>query len=164
MNTFLYKLFEELNEHHLYFTVDSYVPDSIIIKVDVPGEHWEIKYVASATVKVEMFKSTDGVLGEEKLTELLKILEINPDSVLKLQTGIERLFALINQFHKGQKSFFMAMHREAEYPIMVKVNVPNEYWEIEFFESGEVVVEVFKSDGKIHGEEVLPSLIREFAD
>lgn len=164
MNNLIYKFLEELSKHHLYFTVNSQEADSIIIGVDVPGQHWKIEFWVSGIVKVDIFRNVEGVLGEEKLTELLKILNINSDSILKSQNGMEKLFAMINKLHRGKKIFFMAMHREDEYPIMVKLEVPNEYWEIEFFESGEVEIEVFKSDGRIYGEEVLSELIKVFAD
>ncbi len=44
---------------------------------------------------------------------------------------------------------------------MVKVAVPGEHWEVEFFASGEVEVEVFRSDGNIQSEEALAKLLRE---
>jgi hypothetical protein len=49
--------------------------------------------------------------------------------------------------------------------IMVKIAVPGERWEVEFFSDGHVEVEVFgPSPGIIGGEEALMRLFEEFSD
>ncbi|HML75394.1 MAG TPA: hypothetical protein PKB02_12960 [Anaerohalosphaeraceae bacterium] len=165
MDYSLYKLLEELSQHHLYFTVASQESDSIVVGVDVPGQHWKIEFFASGKIKTEIFKSNEDSFGEEeKLIDLQKILNINIDGILKSQVGFEKLFAMLNQLHLVKKNISMAMHREGDCPVMVKVEIPGQYWEIEFFESGEVQIEVFISDGKIYDQEILPELIKEFAD
>lgn len=45
---------------------------------------------------------------------------------------------------------------------MVCVTVPGERWEVEFLNDGSV--EVFRSEGTIHGAEALDGMIRPFAD
>jgi hypothetical protein len=42
--------------------------------------------------------------------------------------------------------------------LMVVAVVPGEHWEIEFFPDGHVEIERFRSDGEIHGEEMLEGL------
>ena len=44
------------------------------------------------------------------------------------------------------------------------VVVPGQRWEIEVNSEGCVEVEVFKSDGRIQGEEMLDELFRDFSD
>jgi hypothetical protein len=48
--------------------------------------------------------------------------------------------------------------------VMVEIAVPGEHWEVEFFEDGQVEVEVFRSPGTIQGEEALTRLFEEFSD
>jgi hypothetical protein len=47
---------------------------------------------------------------------------------------------------------------ERENAIMVGVTVPGQRWEIEFDSDGEIEVEIFKSNGEIHDEEMLEEL------
>jgi|307.fasta_scaffold314842_2 hypothetical protein len=43
--------------------------------------------------------------------------------------------------------------------IMVEIPLPGERWEIEFFATGEIDIEVFRSDGKIRHAEALHELL-----
>jgi hypothetical protein len=47
---------------------------------------------------------------------------------------------------------------------MVEAHVPGERWEIEFFEDGEIEVEIFRSDGSLRGADALEDLFRRFSD
>ena len=47
---------------------------------------------------------------------------------------------------------------------MVNVATPGERWEIEFMATGQVEVEIFKSDGSIFGKEVLSELFAKYSD
>ena len=42
--------------------------------------------------------------------------------------------------------------------VMVEVALPDERWEIEFFEDREPVIEIYRSDGTVFGEEKLAEL------
>lgn len=42
--------------------------------------------------------------------------------------------------------------------VMVEVTLPGERWEVEFFDDRDPEVEVFRSDGTIHGPEKLAEL------
>jgi hypothetical protein len=48
--------------------------------------------------------------------------------------------------------------------IMIEVPVPGERWEIEFFANGEVEIEIFRSDGKIHDAKALDELFTRWSD
>ncbi len=48
--------------------------------------------------------------------------------------------------------------------IMVTVSVPGERWEIEFSANNDIEVEIYKSDGNIHGKELLRELFKRFSD
>lgn len=46
--------------------------------------------------------------------------------------------------------------------VMVQVFVQGSHWEVEFFSDGRVQVEIFRSDGKIQDESILPALLKEW--
>ncbi len=47
--------------------------------------------------------------------------------------------------------------------IMVVATLPEERWEIEFSGDGNVEIEIFESDGEIHGESMLEELFQRHA-
>ena len=48
--------------------------------------------------------------------------------------------------------------------IMVITDVPGQKWEIEFFNDGNIEIEIFKSDGEIRGESELERFFKEFSE
>jgi hypothetical protein len=48
--------------------------------------------------------------------------------------------------------------------ILVEVTVPGEHWEIEFFATGEVEVEVFRSDGNVRDVDALDELFARWSE
>lgn len=65
------------------------------------------------------------------------------------------LFAFIAELETRRVAFRLDRVRES---IMVVVAVPGERWEVEFFETGRVEIERFRSDGKIDNEAALSEL------
>ncbi len=63
-----------------------------------------------------------------------------------------------------QNKIYFTLNTYREKSIMVRADVPGERWEIEFFESGEIEIEIFKSNGEIFGKDKIKELIRKFAD
>ncbi len=57
-----------------------------------------------------------------------------------------------------------ALNRFRDGFIAVEITVPGERWEVEFSENGTVEIEIFKSNGKIHSEEILEELFTRFSD
>ena len=73
------------------------------------------------------------------------------------------LFAFLHELENRKIHFELGRHREDT--VMVKVAVPGERWEVEFFEDGAIDVETFRSIGEgLEGEEALERLFREFSD
>ena len=72
------------------------------------------------------------------------------------------LYALLRELRQ-REIYFELRYSRADY-IMVLVFVPGERWEIEFPESGEVEVEIFRSDGSILGASALTDLFDKFSD
>lgn len=66
------KLFEflaELEEKKIYFKLDK-IRDSILVKVVIPGERWEIEFFDNGAVEIEKFKS-DGKMYDETEIDIL---------------------------------------------------------------------------------------------
>ncbi|MBQ2326026.1 MAG: hypothetical protein IJD03_04310 [Clostridia bacterium] len=62
---------EKLEENNIYFTL-SKIRDSVLVTVAVPGERWEIEFMASGEIEIEKFKSNGEIYGEEELKLLFE--------------------------------------------------------------------------------------------
>ena len=67
-----------------------------------------------------------------------------------------KLTALLERLDEARIPFTMEHSREDA--IMILAFAPGEYWEIEFLQDGEIDIERYRSDGKIHDESVLQEL------
>ena len=67
------------------------------------------------------------------------------------------LLKFLEKLRNGKIHFHMECNREDA--IAVVIAVPGERWEVDFFENGEVYVEVFRSDGTIGSQELLTDLL-----
>jgi hypothetical protein len=73
----LLSFLDELDQRKIYFQLERHRDEAIMVRVDVPGECWEIEFFADGEIEVEVFKSTkDGVIGggeaQSALERLLK--------------------------------------------------------------------------------------------
>jgi hypothetical protein len=73
-----------------------------------------------------------------------------------------KLTAFLSDLEESGISYDLAHHRDEA--IMVKVAVPGQRWEIEFFDDGSVEIERFISSGEIYGAEMLSELFARYAD
>jgi hypothetical protein len=67
---------DRLEAHKIYFSLARCRSEAIMVRVDVPGERWEVEFFADGHVEVEAFKSggvDSGLEGEEALDRLLTI-------------------------------------------------------------------------------------------
>lgn len=67
-----------------------------------------------------------------------------------------RFLAFLQRLDRAKIPYTMEHSREDA--LMILAFAPGEYWEIEFLEDGEVDIERYRSDGKIHDESVLEQL------
>jgi hypothetical protein len=67
LTTFL----KQLEHAHIHYTLASHREDAIMVLATVPGERWEIEFLADGTVEVERFISNGEICGEEILQALL---------------------------------------------------------------------------------------------
>ncbi len=67
----LLDLLDRLENAKIYYTLSHSQQDAISVKVDVPGERWEIDWYSNGTVDVEVLKSDGKIRREEALRELI---------------------------------------------------------------------------------------------
>jgi hypothetical protein len=75
---------------------------------------------------------------------------------------VSAILSLLRRLDAARIHYRLEQTREDA--IAVEVTVPGERWEIEFLESGEVAIEVFRSDGEIHDARALADLLARFSD
>src|SRR5437867_3080907 len=73
-----------------------------------------------------------------------------------------RLLALLQRLDESRVSYRMEHSRDDA--IMVLAYAPGEYWEIEFTADGDVDIERYRSDGRIHEESELQQFFALWAD
>jgi hypothetical protein len=74
---------------------------------------------------------------------------------MRSETGepMEKLVAFLAELDVRTIHYDLASHREGA--IMVKVAVPGELWEVEYFADGTVEIEIFRSVGMFEEEELV---------
>ena len=75
------------------------------------------------------------------------------------ENPLENLLIFIKRLETAHLHYRLDSNRDDA--ICVSVRIPGELWEVDFYSSGEVELEVFRSDGKIHDEPRLEMLFRE---
>lgn len=66
---------DELERHRIFFRLERTRSEAIMVRVDVPGERWEIEFFADGEVEVETFRSTEcGVVGGSEAQVALRRL------------------------------------------------------------------------------------------
>jgi len=73
-----------------------------------------------------------------------------------------KLIAFVERLDEAKIPYTMEHSREDA--IMIIAFAPGEYWEIEFLEDGEIDIERYRSDGKIHDESILEELLELCSD
>ena len=73
-----------------------------------------------------------------------------------------KLLAFLRRLDSANLAFSIKQCREEA--IMVFIDVPGERWEVEFMEDDTLEIEVFKSDGTIHGDDAVEDLFKRHSD
>ena len=64
---------DKLEERHIYFELCRVRSEAIMVRVDVPGERWEVEFFADGNIETEVFRSSTGVeSGDEPLSDLFR--------------------------------------------------------------------------------------------
>jgi len=68
----------DLEKAGIYFRLDRVRDEAIMVRIDVPGERWEVEFFADGEIEVERFGMTattkSGVVGKPESDELLRDL------------------------------------------------------------------------------------------
>ena len=60
-----------LEDRKISYSLNHVREDAVMVEVAVPGERWEVEFLADGSVDVERFVSTGTLCGEDALGELL---------------------------------------------------------------------------------------------
>lgn len=74
---------------------------------------------------------------------------------------MDKLIGFLNGLEEREIYYRLNKIRDS---ILVEITVPGERWEVEFLTDGEVLLERFRSSGKLEGEKELEQLLNEFRD
>ncbi|WP_309707322.1 hypothetical protein [Armatimonas sp.] len=76
MNNLL-NFLDDLERTRIYYRLERNRPEAIMVRVDIPGERWEVEFFADGSIEVEVFRSTDaGILsGDEARAALERLLK-----------------------------------------------------------------------------------------
>ena len=62
---------DELEERKIYYKLNK-VRDSILVEIAVPGQRWEVEYMADGTIEIEKFISTGEMFNNNEIGVLLR--------------------------------------------------------------------------------------------
>ena len=79
-----------------------------------------------------------------------------------MKSATTDLYAFLDRLRAAKIHYRIRDDREGA--VSVDVAVPGERWEVDVLGDGTVEIEVFRSDGSVHGEAMLEDLFRRFTD
>ena len=73
----LLNFLDELERARIYYRLERNRPEAIMVRVDIPGERWEVEFFADGSIEVEVFRATDaGILsGDEARAALERLIK-----------------------------------------------------------------------------------------
>ncbi|CUH92931.1 hypothetical protein [Herbinix luporum] len=73
MNTLknLIEFLNKLEERKIYYRLNK-IRDSILVEVTVPGQKWEVEFMADGTIEIEKFISDGNIENESELEVLFR--------------------------------------------------------------------------------------------
>jgi hypothetical protein len=69
----LLSFLSSLDERKIAYSLNHVREEAVMVEVAVPGERWEVEFLADGSVDVERFVSTGDLCGEETLQELFAL-------------------------------------------------------------------------------------------
>jgi hypothetical protein len=67
----LLELLSQLETREIAYTLGHYRPEAVMVTLALPGERWEVEFLADGSVDVERFVSTGELGSDEALRDLL---------------------------------------------------------------------------------------------
>jgi hypothetical protein len=65
----------ELDHRRIHYGLTSDRAEALMVQIAIPGERWEVEFMADGSVEIERFLSGGDIGGEEALGELWKLVE-----------------------------------------------------------------------------------------
>ncbi|MGE0713188.1 MAG: hypothetical protein AB7N76_35430 [Planctomycetota bacterium] len=66
----LLETLRKLSEAGIHYTLSAHRIDAVSILIAVPGERWEVDFLADGSIDVEVFRSDGAIHGRELLADL----------------------------------------------------------------------------------------------
>jgi hypothetical protein len=63
---------ERLNRAKIHHRLDQVRPEGIMVEIAVPGDRWEVEFMADGSVDVERFRSDGQICGAEAIEKLFE--------------------------------------------------------------------------------------------
>ena len=63
---------DALQEKKTYFELGYHTDRAIMVSVVVPGERWEVEFLEEGRIRIEVFRSTGGVVAVTDINELIE--------------------------------------------------------------------------------------------
>jgi hypothetical protein len=63
----------ELKDRKIYYQLAHDRAEALMVRIDVPGQRWEVEFLVDGTIEIEVFDKSSGVTNislEELLTKL----------------------------------------------------------------------------------------------
>ncbi len=72
----LLNFLDDLERTGIYYCLERNRPEAIMVRMDIPGERWEVEFFADGSIEVKVFRATDaGILsGDEARAALVRLL------------------------------------------------------------------------------------------
>jgi hypothetical protein len=61
----------QLDRRKIHFRLSRVRDEAILVEIAVPGERWEVEFFGDGHAEVEVFRSSQGIIGGEELFEAL---------------------------------------------------------------------------------------------
>ena len=63
---------DRLDSADIHYTLTSVRENAVMVGVTIPGERWEVEFMADGDIEVEIFKSEGAVKGFDNIDELFE--------------------------------------------------------------------------------------------
>ena len=65
----LIEFLDKLDENKMYYRLHK-IRDSILVEVAIPGQRWEVEFMADGHIEIEKFISSGIIFGDEELENI----------------------------------------------------------------------------------------------
>ena len=94
---------QSLERGKIHYTLQSCRDEAIMVLVTVPGERWEVEFLADGSVEVERFISDGEIYGEDILSELFTKYTDQDGESGREATSIRNDDGIIPQWRSGTR-------------------------------------------------------------